>query len=150
MTQLGLKTGKELCSTHLKAILDKSKELGNVIRIDMKSSRYTQGTIDWFSDCLPVQGHCVIPAYLYRSHHDICSLAPIGCNIRLCKGAYMEVSNVAFPRRREVEENFVKLLQTLLLSPSYTAVATHDETIISRSKRLVDQHNVGQGGACGM
>ena len=78
----------------------------------------------------------MIQAYLYRSQSDVEQLVADGIRVRLCKGAYKEPPEVAFPRKSRVDENFLKLCQMLLESPIYHAMATHDESIVSRDKAL--------------
>jgi len=140
LTQLGLDVGREACSSNLELILQKAKAVGNFVRIDMESSRYTEGTIRIFEEQL---GHyldhvgIVIQSYLYRSEADVRKLSAYGCNIRLCKGAYMEPASVAFPKKRDVDRNYIKLLELLLTSPAYTAIATHDSRMINHARRFV-------------
>ena len=69
----------------------------------------------------------VIQAYLYRSQADVEQLLADGIRIRLCKGAYNEPTDVAFPRKSEVDANFLKLAKLLVDSPVYHGLATHDE-----------------------
>ena len=61
----------------------------------------------------------VIQAYLYRSQSDVEQLLAEGIRMRLCKGAYKEPAEVAFPRKADVDANFVRLSQMLLDSPVY-------------------------------
>ncbi len=140
LTQLGLDISREACSSNLELILQKAKMLGNMVRIDMESSRYTELTIRTFEeqlhDYLEHVG-IVIQSYLYRSEADVRKLSAYGCNIRLCKGAYMEPASVAFPKKRDVDRNYVKLLELLLTSPAYTAIATHDSRMIDHARRFV-------------
>ena len=145
LTQLGLGIDRELCSGHLKEILETVRALNNFVRIDMEGSRYTQDTLDLFKQHFSLYGNhvgTVIQAYLYRSQEDVRQLSALGCNIRLCKGAYMEPADIAFPKRREVDRNFIQLLELLLLSPCYTAIATHNVEMIEHAHRFTAQHDV--------
>ena len=76
----------------------------------------------------------VIQAYLYRSQADIEQLLADGIRVRLCKGAYNEPPEVAFPSKAEVDANFFKLAKMLLDSPIYHAIATHDEVLVEKSR----------------
>jgi len=145
LTQLGLGIDRQVCTEHLRAILDTARALNNFVRIDMEGSRYTQDTLDHFQQTFslyPNHVGLVIQAYLYRSQEDVRQLSAVGCNIRLCKGAYMEPANIAFPKRQDVDRNFIKLLELLLLSPSYTAIATHNVEMIEHAQRFTTQHDV--------
>ena len=72
----------------------------------------------------------VIQAYLRRSAADIDRLLAEGIRVRLCKGAYQEPANLAFPDKADVDTNFVRLMQILLPSGVYHGIATHDEDMI--------------------
>ena len=84
----------------------------------------------------------VIQAYLYRSEADIEQLLADGIRVRLCKGAYKEPPEVAFPHKADVDQNFVKLSQKLLDSPVYHALATHDENMISAAKAFASKRGI--------
>ncbi len=145
LTQLGLDIGREACSSNLELILQKAKALGNFVRIDMESSRYTEGTVRIFEEHLKdylEQVGIVIQSYLYRSESDVRRLSAHGCNIRLCKGAYMEPASIAFPKKRDVDRNYIKLLELLLTSPAYTAIATHDSRMINHARRFVADNQI--------
>jgi len=73
----------------------------------------------------------VIQSYLYRSETDVTDLLSYGCRIRLCKGAYKESVDVAYPRKEDVDANFVRLMQHLLDSGFYHGIATHDPRMIA-------------------
>src|SRR5260370_41453981 len=77
----------------------------------------------------------VIQSYLYRSETDVADLLAYGCRIRLCKGAYKESEEVAFPRKADVDANFVRLMQILLSSGFYHGIATHDPRMIAATIR---------------
>ncbi len=146
LTQLGLDIDRDLCSANLGRILDRAEADQNFVRIDMESSEYTAVTLELFEQHLarygPRRVGVVIQSYLYRSEEDVQRLSRLGCNIRLCKGAYMEPPEVAFPKKAEVDANFVKLLEVLLKSPSYTAIASHDQKMIDHARRVVAEQGI--------
>jgi proline dehydrogenase len=145
LSQLGLRISKVICSAHLEAVLEVSRELGNFIRIDMEGSRYTQATVDLFMEHFPGYGNdlgIVIQSYLYRSAEDVSQLIQLPCNIRLCKGAYREPESIAFARKEDVDRNFIALMEEILLSPSYLAIATHDNQILEHACRFAVQHGI--------
>src|SRR5208282_736157 len=84
----------------------------------------------------------VIQGYLYRSQADIEQLVADGIRVRLCKGAYKEPAEIAFPRKADVDANFVRLSRMLLDSPEYHALATHDEAMIAEAKSFAAQHGI--------
>src|SRR5260370_63893 len=67
--------------------------------------------------------------------HASLDLLAYGCRIRLCKGAYKEPEDVAYPRKVDVDANFVRLMQTLLSSGFYHGIATHDPRTIAATIR---------------
>lgn len=140
LTQLGLNIDRAFCRGNLTAIVAKAKALRIFIRIDMEDSSVTQATLDLFWEQAKMfgTGHLgiVIQSYLYRSEEDIRALCQKGCNIRLCKGAYMESARVAFPRKADVDENFIKLSEVMLSSKGFSAIATHDEKIIDHLRKF--------------
>ncbi len=145
LTQLGLGIDRQVCTEHLKEILDTARALNNFVRIDMEGSRYTQDTLDLFQKTFSLYPNHVgvaIQSCLYRSQEDVRLLSPLRCNIRLCKGAYMEPADIAFPKRQDVDRSFIQLLELLLLSPSYTAIATHNLEMIEQAHRFTTQHDV--------
>ncbi|HYE73183.1 MAG TPA: proline dehydrogenase family protein, partial [Blastocatellia bacterium] len=85
----------------------------------------------------------VIQSYLYRSEQDIKDLLSIGARIRLCKGAYQEPPELAFPEKSDVDANFIKLMQMLLKSSIYHGIATHDEKMINATKEFAAREKIG-------
>ena len=148
LTQLGLDIDRSLCSENLGSILQEAEKTGNFVTVDMEGSVYTQSTLDLFQKHLALYGAdrvgIVIQAYLYRSEQDIRDLTALGCNIRLCKGAYMEPPDHAFPKKVDVDRNFEKLLDIMLGSPAYSAIATHDEHMIRRAMELIREKGVSK------
>ena len=117
------------------------------MRIDMEDSSLTQITLDIVrriharSDIRDAIG-VVIQSYLFRSQSDIEQLLADGIRVRLCKGAYKEPPEVAFPRKSEVDINYVRLSQMLLLSPFYHGLATHDERMIDLAISFAKEKNI--------
>ncbi len=146
LTQLGLEVSRDLCAKNLQRILDKARQLNNFVRIDMEGSEHTQDTLDLFESAFPIYGFrhvgIVIQAYLRRSEEDIRRLVESGCNIRLCKGAYQEPPEIAFQRRSKVDANFIKLLEIMLQSPAYTAIASHDHRMVEHARRFVAEKQI--------
>lgn len=148
LTQLGFDVDAEACGRHVGRILDRARELGGFVRIDMESSAHTQRTLDLFRDrLLPGWGRdhvgVVIQAALRRSTADVESLVGLGARVRLCKGAYREPPDVAFPDKRDVDRHFVELMGRLLREGHYPAIATHDEAMIDAARQLVAREGIG-------
>lgn len=142
LTQMGMDLGEEVAFEIVAGLVKQAAEAHNFVRVDMEGSAYTQATIDLVRRLHAVpanRGHVgiVIQAYLRRSAQDVDRLLSDGIRIRLCKGAYKEPPDVAFPSKREVDQNFVALMKVLLKSGVYHGIATHDEAMIRATKEFV-------------
>jgi len=144
LTQLGLDLSEELCQSLVETIVERAASYGNFVRVDMEGSPHTHRTIELVKrvrDRSTAIG-VVIQSYLYRSEQDVKDLLRIGCRIRLCKGAYKEPPEIAFPRKADVDANFVKLMQLLLQSGIYHGIATHDRRMIAATIRFATEHGI--------
>jgi proline dehydrogenase len=138
LTQLGLDLGVEFCESLVVPIVQRAASYDNFLRVDMEGSVYTQRTVELVKRVRaqnPAIG-TVIQSYLYRSQADITDLLAYGCRIRLCKGAYKEPAEVAFPKKKDVDANFVRLMQMLLTSGFYHGIATHDPAMMAATIRF--------------
>jgi proline dehydrogenase len=136
LTQFGLDFSAEQCRANVSQLVERAAALSSFVRVDMESSEYTDRTLSLVED-LHARYGCVgtvIQAYLYRSRADIERLCVRGIRVRLCKGAYLEPHNVAFPTKAEVDRNYVELMKLLLDRGEYPAIATHDEKMIAETK----------------
>lgn len=148
-TQLGLDFSAELCSRHLSGIVQRANELSNVVWIDMESSVYVDRTLELYRMMrtqYPNVGLC-LQSYLYRTRRDLDALLPLSPSIRLVKGAYAEPRNVAYRRKRLVDESFFTLAVRLLEARRdgmRIGIATHDIPLIERIARQISQRGVGK------
>jgi proline dehydrogenase len=146
LTQMGLDIDQELCHSNMVSILEKAHALGGFVRLDMEGSDYTQRTLDFFRQHLfpSYSAHCgvVIQSMLRRSEQDIADLIAMGARVRLCKGAYLEPPEVAFPAKADVDRNYVRLMEQLLEGGNYPGIATHDEAIIREARRFVQSRSI--------
>lgn len=148
LTQMGLDIDAGLCERNVRAILGLARELNGFVRLDMEGSSYTQPTLDFFEHRLVTDfgDHTgvVIQAALRRSTDDVANLIRLGARVRLCKGAYLEKPDIAFPDKKDVDAHYVRLMEQLLASGHYPGIATHDEAIIAHAKRFVAQHDIAR------
>ncbi len=144
LTQLGLDISTEFCEGQLLSIVEQAASYGNFLRVDMEGSLYTARTIDVVKRVRSQNAAVgtVIQAYLYRSEQDVQDLLAYGCRIRLCKGAYKEPPEVAFPKKQDVDANYVKLMQMLLPSGIYHGIATHDPRMIAATIRCAAEKKI--------
>lgn len=146
LTQMGLDVDPALCLDNMRQIVGKARELKTKVRIDMEDSTRTQATLDIFKTLRAEFDNVgiVIQAYLYRSEEDMREMLALGARVRLCKGAYKEPADVAFPQKRDVDANYLKLAGIFLeaATTAHLAIATHDAKIIAWAKEDVEAHNV--------
>jgi proline dehydrogenase len=144
MTSMGLDISDELVMRNMRRILDTAKQYGVFVTIDMEDYSRCQKTLDIFKQLKTEYDNVgtVLQAYLYRTADDIEDLKDYHPNLRLVKGAYKESPEVAFPDKKDVDENFKKIIKMHLLNGNYTAVATHDDAIIEYTKQLVKEYNI--------
>ncbi|MFL7840464.1 MAG: proline dehydrogenase family protein [Candidatus Promineifilaceae bacterium] len=143
LSQLGLKLHPDQTYKNIRAIVARAKEYNNRVRIDMEDSSVVDITLDIFrrlreEDKFDNVG-IVVQSYLYRTEEDVKELIESGANVRLCKGAYMEPAEVAYPLKKDVDDNYVRLTRMMLDDGArqngvYLGVATHDEQIIRAAK----------------
>jgi len=161
LTQIGLALDEELCKDNLERIIRHAQKYNNFVRIDMEDSPWIDKTLSLYEyireDCLCDNVGIVIQSYLYRSEEDITKILKMNGRVRLCKGAYQEPEDIAFPSKRDVDANYDKLTEILvdgaLLAdslaisedgkiPPIPAIATHDEMRIQHAKAYMKKANL--------
>ncbi len=147
LTQMGLQLSPVLAESIAWKLAEHAGRLGNFVRIDMEDSSLTQVTLDIVRRLhsrpeVRAAIGTVIQAYLFRSEADIEQLLADGIRVRLCKGAYKEPAEVAFPRKADVNANYIRLSEMLMDSPVYHALATHDEAMIEAAKSFAKQRGI--------
>ena len=147
LTQMGLDLDAALCVANMSRILERGRDLGMFVRIDMESSAHTQRTLDLFErEFLPAHGDrvgIVLQSYLRRSAADVERLIGARARVRLCKGAYDEPAAVAFPAKADVDRSYRELMERLLERGNHPAIATHDPTLIAHAREFVAAKGIG-------
>ncbi len=147
LTQMGMNISPEMAEGFAENLAQHARATDSFVRIDMEDSSLTQTTLEIVRrihakpELRDVIG-IVIQAYLYRSQADIEQLIVEGIRVRLCKGAYQEPAEVAFPRKGDVDANYVRLSGLLLASGIYHGLATHDELMIAAVKSFAREHGI--------
>jgi proline dehydrogenase len=138
LTQMGQDIDERLCVDNLRAIIERARQRGSFVRLDMEGSAYTAKTLELFTRTFyPEFGGAtgvVLQSYLRRTAADVDAMIALGARVRLCKGAYQEPPEVAFPDKRDVDANYVACMEQLLDRGQYPGLATHDERIITHAK----------------
>jgi len=142
LTQLGLDIDRNFCVQNIIRILNKAKNHQIFVRIDMEDYSHCQVTLDILRELRKNYDHVgtVIQAYLFQAEQDVRNLK--GIPLRLVKGAYKESPKVAFQNKKDIDENYFKLIKIHLLSGTHTAIATHDHQIIAKVKQFVREHQI--------
>jgi proline dehydrogenase len=152
LTQTGLALGEALCAENLRMILSYAREKNNFVRIDMEDSPWVDQTLALYQQ-MCAQGFSntgvVIQSYLYRSADDVKQIIGHAGRIRLCKGAYKEPPDVAFPAKKDVDANYDRLTEMLIEGalacgapqvspdgkfPPLPAIASHDPQRLAFAK----------------
>jgi proline dehydrogenase len=148
LTQFGLEIDPELAYTNARKIVEDAARRGNFVRVDMEASNVTQVTIDIFKRLRAEFGlnnvGIVLQSYLYRTLEDATALLKIPARIRICKGAYNEGPDVAFADKKDVDANYVRVMQLLLSSGTYHGIATHDERMIDATIDFAQREGIGK------
>ncbi|MGE6858113.1 proline dehydrogenase family protein [Bacillus pumilus] len=144
MTSLGLDIDDDLVYRNMKRILDTAEKHRIMVTIDMEDEQRCQKTLDIFKEMKSQYEYVstVLQAYLYRTEKDRDDLNELNPFLRLVKGAYKESAEVAYPNKKDVDQNYKKLIEKQLLTGNYTAIATHDDQMIEFTKNIVKKHNI--------
>jgi len=147
LTHMGFDVSEDLAFKLVTELVQHAVQINSFVRVDMEGSPYTQRTLDFARQLHRQPGHAgkvgtVIQSYLYRSEDDVNQLISEGIRIRLCKGAYKEPPEIAFPKKADVDANYVRLAKILLRSGIYHGLATHDERIIEQMKQFAKAENI--------
>jgi proline dehydrogenase len=148
LSQFGLEIDPELAYQNARRIVEDAARRGNFVRVDMEGSHVTQATIDVFKRLRAEFGlndvGIVVQSYLYRTMDDARDLLKIPARIRLCKGAYNEPAEVAYPDKKDVDDNYVRVMQMLLASGVYHGIATHDPKMIDATIEFAQREGIGK------
>ena len=147
LTGLGLKLGYDLCRENLRTVVEDAASRRNFVRIDMEDSSTTDETLRLYRE-LREEGNdnvgVVLQAMLRRTQSDITALAELKPSVRLCKGIYVEPSDLAYQDYEAVRASFVRGLEDLLEAGCYVGIATHDEWLLAEGRRLVAEHSLAR------
>ena len=145
LTHLGLEIDEELAHRNVTELVEHAARVGNFVRIDMEESRHVDATLRIYRR-LREGGRdsvgAVLQSYLFRSEDDLAALVPLAPNLRIVKGAYLEPPEVAYPQKRDVDSAYVSLMETSLGGEGFTAIATHDETLIEHAISFAGENGV--------
>lgn len=146
LTALGQDIRDDLCEENTRAILERAKQYGSFVRLDMEGSDYTQRTLDFFAERLhpdfPDTVGIVLQSALRRTSADVDWAIEKQCRVRICKGAYLEPAEVAFPAKKDVDANYVECMKRLMQRGRYPGIATHDPAMIEEATRFAKAEGI--------
>ncbi len=144
VTSLGLDISDDLVWNNMIEIMEEAVKHDIFVTIDMEDSSRTKATLELYKALKRKYDNIgtVIQSYLYRSDQDLDDLNEVNAKLRLVKGAYKEAAEVAFPAKSDVDHNLKQLIKKHLLNGNYTAIASHDDAIITYTKELVKEYGI--------
>jgi proline dehydrogenase len=145
LTQMGLDIDRDFCLENVGRVVDRAKEIGAFVRVDMEDHTKTQITLDFVRKLHGIHSDvgAVIQSYMRRSADDVEDLIRDQIRVRLCKGAYDEPVELAYRTREEVDDSYVRLMERLLSDGRYPGLATHDDRIVERALEFVAENGIG-------
>lgn len=147
LTHLGLDLGVDVAHRNVRQIVRHAAGLGTFIRIDMEESARVDATLEIYrrlrADGLDNVG-TVLQSYLYRSENDLAALIPLRPNLRIVKGAYLEPPAIAYPKKADVDRNYLRLAERMVQEGGHTAIATHDDRIIAHMIEFTRRRSIGR------
>ena len=147
LTHLGLDLDEELAYSNVRRVVEHARGRGMFVRIDMEQSAYVEATLRTYRRLREAgleNVGTVLQAYLHRTARDLEELLPLRPNLRIVKGAYLEPPEVAMPRKADVDAAYARLVERMLASGAFVAVATHDERLIEHAIRAAPSRDAFQ------
>jgi len=146
LTAMGQDINDDVCESIMREILDRAQQHGGFVRLDMEGSAYTSRTLEFFEHRLypayPDTVGIVLQSALRRTWKDVERAIALNCRVRLCKGAYLEQPDVAFPLKADVDRNYVTCMHALMQRGRYPGIATHDPEIIAIAKTFAAENDI--------
>jgi proline dehydrogenase len=152
LSQVGMDFDPALAERIVGEMVQHAARAKSFVRIDMEGSPYTEATIamtERLHAKFPGSVGTVLQAYMYRTNSDTERLLGQGIRIRLCKGAYKEGPDIAFPSKADVDANYVNLMKRMITytNPAtgkgvFCGIATHDEVIVDQMRAFVNGNKI--------
>ncbi len=150
-TALGLLIDKKSAYSNIERIVRKASENNIFVRLDMEDNRSTQATLDvslaMHSKNLDNIG-VVLQGRMFRTPEDIsdmCKVLGPKSDFRICKGIYLEPSEIAYTNYREIVDATNRAIDLMLESGAYTAIASHDIPVIEHALHSLESRGLGPG-----
>jgi proline dehydrogenase len=141
-TQLGLDIDYDFCLGNLREIVDRAKQYEIFVNFDMEDHGHLDPSFQILDELSKEYDNVgtVIQAYFFRAKEDIQKYQ--NYRLRIVKGAYKEPGELAYQDKKDIDRNFIKLIEWHLLNGKFTSIATHDHHIINHVKEFVKQNDI--------
>lgn len=141
-TQLGLDIDYSFCFDNLKEIVDKANDYDIFVNIDMEDHAHLKPSFNLLEELSEEYNNVgtVIQAYFREAKEYIEKYK--NYRLRFVKGAYKEPEEYAYQEKKDIDANFIKLIEWHLLAGKFTSIATHDHKIINHVKEFVKKNNI--------
>lgn len=146
LTQFGLDLSASACEENVAVLARAAAAMGGFVYVDMEGSAYTDRTLSLVTRLHRLHGACgtVLQAYLRRTAADAQCLEREQVRVRLCKGAYLEPPEAAFPDKKDVDASYLTLAKSLLEHGAYPAIATHDWRLIEAVEKFTTERGMAR------
>jgi proline dehydrogenase len=156
LTQMGMDFSPDLAESIVSEMVEHAAHADSFVRVDMEGTPLTEATLQLVERLHARPGlygrvGAVLQAYLYRTEADTERLLAQGIRMRLCKGAYKEGPEHAFPAKPDVDANYVKLMKRMVSYSNpetgkgvFCGIATHDEAIVDQLTRFVAEQGISR------
>jgi proline dehydrogenase len=132
LSAVGQALDERLAIENAARICARAEQAGTTVTLDMEDHTTTDSTLRVLGELRgtwPWVG-AVLQAYLHRTELDSARLATSGSRVRLCKGAYAEPPDVAYPDQHQVDLSYVRCANLLLRGDGFPMFATHDPRLV--------------------
>ncbi|MCB1186996.1 proline dehydrogenase family protein [bacterium] len=143
-TMLGLDITEELCEQNIERIFAHAAARNIRVAIDMEDHPTTDFTLRVHRRMHDQFGNAgtVLQAYMRRTLADIAALPVDNCQIRLCKGIYVEPESIAYKGYEEIRANYLLALEALFERGIFVGIATHDEYLVDRAMEIIQRRGL--------
>ncbi|MDN3016352.1 proline dehydrogenase family protein [Paenibacillus sp. BSR1-1] len=141
-TQLGLDIDYSFCLSNLREIVHLANNYGIFVNFDMEDYGHLKPSFDLLDELSMEYGNVgtVIQAYFYEAQENLEKYK--NYRLRLVKGAYKEPEEYAYQDKKDIDKNFIKLIEWHLVNGKFTSIATHDHRIINHVKEFVKKNDI--------
>jgi proline dehydrogenase len=141
-TQLGLDIDYNFCLGNLREIVHRANQYDIFVNFDMEDHGHLDPSFQILDELSKEYENVgtVIQAYFFRAKEDIQKYQ--NYRLRIVKGAYKEPSELAYQDKKDIDRNFIKLIEWHLLNGKFTSIATHDHHVINHVKQFVKQNDI--------